>query len=196
LKPWLTFKDAVKGLKEQSMTGVKFPEDRLKFYRMLSSGQYWKHLPTEELKIEAMGKSYYSGGGKTGFYRRLDWKKPSPTLVTHPAMPATDLAHPEKDRPLSIQEYKRIQQFPDDWIISGSIAEQYRQIGNAVPVGLGEAVGKAIIDHIQKKDWNPSSLPNFPYSRYKNTDDVNWLLEFKKGLKKGRACAQTELELD
>lgn len=190
LRPWLTFKDAVKGLKESEMTGVKFPEDRLKFYRMLSSGQYWKHLPTEELKIEAMGKSYYSGGGKTGFFRRLDWKKPSPTLVTHPAMPATDLAHPEKDRPLSIQEYKRIQQFPDDWIISGSITEQYRQIGNAVPVGLGEAVGRAIIDHIEKRDWNPASLPGFPYSRYKNTDDINWLLEFKKGLKKGaRRCA-------
>ena len=30
-------------------------------------------------------------------------------------MPATDLAHPELNRPLSIQEYKRIQEFPDDW---------------------------------------------------------------------------------
>jgi DNA (cytosine-5)-methyltransferase 1 len=38
-----------------------------------------------------MGKSYYLGGGKTGFLRRLDWNKPSPTLVTSPTMPATDL---------------------------------------------------------------------------------------------------------
>ncbi len=42
---------------------------------------------------------------------------PAPTLVTHPAMPATDLAHPVENRPLSIEEYKRIQEFPDDWII-------------------------------------------------------------------------------
>jgi DNA (cytosine-5)-methyltransferase 1 len=35
-------------------------------------------------------------------------------------MPATDLAHPEEDRPLSIEEYKRIQEFPDDWIIAGT----------------------------------------------------------------------------
>ena len=80
---------------------------------MLSAGQYWKHLPSEKLKKEALGKSYFSGGGKTGFLRRLAWDSPSPTLVTNPAMPATDLCHPEEDRPLSVEEYKRLQQLPD-----------------------------------------------------------------------------------
>jgi DNA (cytosine-5)-methyltransferase 1 len=47
-------------------------------------------------------------------------------------------------RPLSITEYARIQQFPVDWIFQGSIPQQYRQIGNAVPVGLALAVGKVI----------------------------------------------------
>lgn len=55
------------------------------------------------------------------------------------------LCHPRQDRPLSIKEYARIQQFPDDWKFTGTIAAQYRQIGNAVPVGLAEAIGKAII---------------------------------------------------
>ena len=67
-----------------------------------------------------MGKSYYSGGGKTGFYRRLAWDKPSPAVVTHPAMPATDLCHPEKNRPLSVEEYKRIQQIPDNFFLAGT----------------------------------------------------------------------------
>lgn len=170
LPSWNTFEQAVKGLKEDEMTGAQFPENRLRFYRLLGPGQYWKHLP-ETLQKEALGKSYYSGGGRTGFLRRLAWNKPSPTLVTHPAMPATDLAHPEADRPLSIQEYKRIQAFPDDWIIAGSITDQYRQIGNAVPVGLGRAVGKAILDHMNGIKPKREFL-NFPYSRYKNTDDV------------------------
>lgn len=182
LKPWVSFRQAVMGLEEKDMNGVSFSEERLKFYRMLTSGQYWKHLPTEEIKKEALGDSYFSGGGKTGFFRRLDWNKPSPTLVTHPAMPATDLAHPEKNRPLSIQEYKRIQQFPDDWIITGSVINQYKQIGNAVPVGLGAAVGKAIISHINKTNWDPNSLENFQYSRYKNTNEISWELEFEKGI--------------
>ena len=143
---------------------------------MLKPGQNWRDLPAN-LQKEAMGKSYYSGGGKTGFFRRLAWDKPSPTLVTHPAMPATDLAHPEEDRPLSIQEYKRIQEFPDDWILAGSLIQQYKQIGNAVPISLGYAVGKLINSMLQGLEIE--NYPNFKYSRYKNTSHTDWEREFK-----------------
>jgi DNA (cytosine-5)-methyltransferase 1 len=177
LPKWETFKSATKGLKESEMHSATFSEERLKFFRMLGPGEYWKHLPTEELKLEALGNSYYSGGGKTGFYRRLDWNKPSPTLVTHPAMPATELAHPEKDRPLSVEEYKRLQQFPDDWELQGSLVNQYKQLGNAVPVGLGAAVGRAVIDHIEnRKSKIDYSL--FKYSRYVNTSAAEWRKEY------------------
>ena len=55
------------------------------------------------------------------------------------------MCHPTKDRSLSVKEYARIQQFPDDWKITGTVSNQYKQIGNAVPVGLAEAVGKALL---------------------------------------------------
>lgn len=55
------------------------------------------------------------------------------------------MCHPTKDRPLSVAEYARIQQFPDSWIITGTVQEKYRQIGNAVPVGLAKAIGEAIV---------------------------------------------------
>lgn len=171
LPKWRTLRDALDGIPKDSHQYVKFPEKRLKYYRMLKPGQNWRNLPPE-LQIEALGKSYFAGGGKTGFYRRLDWDKPSPTLVTHPAMPATDLAHPEEDRPLSIQEYKRIQEIPDDWLIAGSLVEQYKQIGNAVPSSLGKAVGRTLIAHLHGQDV--SSIANFPYSRYQNTGDISW----------------------
>ena len=171
LPPWITLKDAISDLLESSAEHIVFPDNRLKYYKMLKSGEYWKHLPVD-LQKEALGKSYYSGGGKTGFLRRLAWEKPSCTLLTHPAMPATDICHPTQDRPLSIQEYKRIQQFPDDSILCGSIIDQYKQIGNAVPIGLGEAIGKAIINHLNKESVIPPK--EFPFSRYKNTDDVSW----------------------
>lgn len=173
LPKWRTFADAVEGMDSSNMIGVPFPESRLRYFRMLGPGQYWKHLPTVELRMEAMGKSYHLGGGKTGFLRRLAWDRPSPTLVTNPAMPATDLGHPVEDRPLTVQEYKRIQMFPDDWQILGTVGNQYKQIGNAVPVGLGYAVGKAILDHMRGVAPNPAFF-GFPYSRYKNTDDVTW----------------------
>ncbi|MEA9393615.1 DNA cytosine methyltransferase [Acerihabitans sp. TG2] len=169
LPSWKTFRDAVNGLDEASHTHLEFPDKRKKYYRLLGPGEYWKNLPLE-LQKEALGKSFFSGGGKTGFLRRLAWDKPSPTLVTHPAMPATDLAHPEELRPLSIEEYKRIQQFPEDWKIEGKLLDKYKQLGNAVPIGLGYAVGKHILQF--NKGVVPKLYQGFKYSRYKDTSDV------------------------
>ncbi|MDR6843340.1 DNA cytosine methyltransferase [Flavobacterium granuli] len=176
LKKWKTFKQASINL-DDKCDFVKFPEKRLKFYRLLTAGQNWKDLSIEKQK-EALGKSYFLGGGKTGFFRRIAWDRPAPTVVTHPAMPATDLAHPVEDRPLSVQEYKRIQEFPDSWCIEGSILERYRQIGNAVPVSLGEAVGKLVFSAIKESVIYP--IQDFKYSRYKNTSNKMWLKEFQK----------------
>ena len=171
LKPWNTFKSAVKGLHNIKHDHVNFPKSRLKYYRKLKEGQNWRNLSLR-LQKEALGKSYYLTGGKTGFLRRLSWSKPSPTLVTDPMMPATDLGHPVEDRPLSIQEYKRIQEFPDDWKLSGNLRNQYKQIGNAVPVSLGKAIGKLIMQHMLKKKIRV--INNFKYSRYLNTSDQDW----------------------
>jgi len=177
LPKWKTVKSCISKLKRHNH--LNFPEKRLKYYRMLEPGQNWKNLPVK-LQKEAMGKSYYSGGGKTGFLRRLAWDKPSPTLVTHPAMPATDLAHPVEDRPLSIEEYKKIQEFPTSWELAGPLVQQYKQVGNAVPVSLGHAVGK----HIQNLLDNVTidEYPWFKYSRYKNTSDRDWKREFNERL--------------
>lgn len=172
LPKWRTFKDAVSGLDESKMHGTQFPEKRLKYFRMLSEGQYWKNLPLATQK-EAMGKSFGLSGGKTGFYRRIWFDRPCPTLVTTPTMPATDLCHPTIDRPLSVEEYKRVQGFPDDWRICGDVMDMYKQIGNAVPIALGRAIGTAIID-----DMNGTSracdFEGFPYSRYRHTSDQTW----------------------
>jgi len=177
LPRWRTVREVFASLEKCEHHHVNFPEKRLKYYRLLKDGQYWKHLP-EKLQKEALGASYFAGGGKTGFYRRLAWDKPSPTLVTHPAMPATDLCHPQEDRPLSIEEYKRIQQFPDDWKMAGTLIDQYRQVGNAVPVGLGEAIGRMVVSLLQKSET--CAVPNFSYSRYNATDDIAWENQFVK----------------
>ena len=95
-------------------------------------------------------------------------------------MPATDICHPTENRPLSIQEYKRIQMFPDDWYLSGNLTKQYKQVGNAVPVGLGFAIGKAVLAHARGETWTPPA--NFKYSRYRNTDDISWEKEVRARL--------------
>lgn len=191
LPKWKTFEQAVAGITQHDH--LSFPEKRLRYYRLLKPGQNWKNLP-EDLQKEAMGKSYYSGGGKTGFLRRLAWNKPSPTLLTHPAMPATDLAHPTEDRPLSIQEYKRIQEFPDGWQLAGPLIQQYKQVGNAVPTSLGYAIGKMIKALINSEDV--PIFEDFRYSRYKKTSQLQWEAEFQKAASVRRSQSlQTELLL-
>ena len=184
LKAWRTLRDAFDDNLPKNVEHhfIEFPEKRLKYYRILKEGQYWKDLPLD-LQKEALGKSFYLGGGKTGFLRRLSYSRPSPTLVTNPTMPATDLAHPTEDRPLSVEEYKSIQEFPESWKVCGGILDQYKQIGNAVPVKLGEAIAKTIID-----DMNGIKYENtgFSYSRYKNTDEISWMQFMKKEMEKSR----------
>ena len=189
LPKWRTFKQAVKGLKDHQH--LNFPEKRLKYYRILKSGENWKNLP-HELQKEAMGKSFYSGGGKTGFLRRLDWNKPSPTLVTHPTMPATDLAHPEEDRPLSIQEYKRIQEFPDNWQLAGPLIQQYKQVGNAVPSSLGFSIGQMIKQLINND--KPQQYSDFKYSRYRNTSNYEWEKMFNVAYEKNNLTHLENME--
>ena len=91
-----------------------------------------------------MKGAFDSGGGRTGFFRRLSWDKPCPTLTCSPVGKANAFCHPDEDRPLNVAEYARIQQFPDDWRFEGPVAARYRQIGNAIPIGLAEAIGVAI----------------------------------------------------
>lgn len=181
LPKWRTLKNAISGLDNIEHEFVTFPEKRLRFYRLLGNGQNWRDLPIQ-LQKEALGNSFYAGGGKTGFFRRLDWNKPSPTLVTHPAMPATDLCHPKELRPLSVQEYKRIQEFPDSWDIQGGKIDKYKQIGNAVPVSLGFAVGKHIINALHGVFEPPP--PNFKYSRYRNTSHTEWMKAYTSQIDK------------
>ena len=171
LAKWRTFRDAVRGVRECNAAPI--PQRRIKFFRMLGPGQCWKDLP-QKIQKEAMGKSFALPGGKTGFYRRLAWDEPSPTLVTCPTMPATDLMHPVEDRALSVEEYARIQMFPDKWVFKGRIADIYKQIGNAVPVGMGYAAARHLLwfDSLPEDQKRKVELidPNAVYSRYKNTN--------------------------
>lgn len=99
-------------------------------------------------------------------------------------MPATDLCHPTEDRLLSVEEYGCIQGFPSDWKICGPILEQYKQIGNAVPIKLGEAIARTIIANMDRIPL--PEIPGFDYSRYKNTSDISWQKQMNRVLSKLR----------
>lgn len=124
--------------------GAKYPKSKQEILSLVPPKGYWRDLPLE-LQKEFLGGSYYLGGGKTGIARRIGWDEPCLTLTCSPAQKQTERCHPDETRPFTVREYARIQTFPDEWIFEGSMAQQYKQIGNAVPVNLGKEVGYSII---------------------------------------------------
>lgn len=124
--------------------GQTYPEKKRKVLSMVPEGGDWRDLPDDVAK-DFMGASYYLGGGKTGMARRLSMDEPSLTLTCAPAQKQTERCHPTETRPLTVREYARIQTFPDEWIFAGTTTDQYKQIGNAVPVNLSYAIGRSLI---------------------------------------------------
>lgn len=162
VKPWLTLRDAIWDLRDrEDLEYIPFPSWG-KYLRYVPPGGSWVNIP-EDLRREAMGGAYYSQGGRRGFFRRLSWDRPAPTLVTSPVMKATCLCHPDYDRPLSVEEYARIQCFPDDWKFVGPTEAKYRMIGEAVPPPLGYMVATCILRVLREDPGSPYADPNLVF---------------------------------
>ena len=90
-------------------------------------------------------------------YGRMEWDKPSPTITTQfHNYGSGRFGHPEQNRPLSLREGAILQSFPDNYAFEDNRAAIYEptykigiHIGNAVPVKLGEVIGRSIIEHIE-----------------------------------------------
>ena len=78
-----------------------------------------------------------------GLYRRLEWDKPAFTVDTRFGNPRYFL-HPDEMRGFTVREAARIQGFRDSFIFKGSIAQQYKMIGNAVPPPMANKVARMI----------------------------------------------------
>ena len=124
--------------------GQKYPIKKQQILAQVPEGGDWRNLPVE-IQKEYLGGSFHLEGGKTGMARRLALDEPSLTLTCAPAQKQTERCHPVETRPLTIREYARIQTFPDNWQFAGSLSDQYKQIGNAVPVNLAYAIGRSLI---------------------------------------------------
>jgi len=129
--------------------GATYPKHKKDVLKLVPPKGYWRDLPLD-IQKEYMQKSFYLGGGKTGMARRIGWDEPCLTLTCSPAQKQTERCHPEETRPFTVREYARIQTFPDNWEFAGSVSQQYKQIGNAVPVNLAKEIGYSIVSFLNK----------------------------------------------
>ena len=149
-RPYVTARDAIFALRDNPGAHSEYTEGVHHFFAMVPEGGNWRSLPLD-VQRRAMGKSFHSGGGKTGFFRRLSWDRPAPTITGRANRKGSALCHPEQVRPISVSEAAALQGFPADWQFVGAMNAQYMQIGNAVPVPLGKAIAAAILKHDASK---------------------------------------------
>lgn len=155
LQPWSTLREAIGHLQESDPIVMDFSPRKKRFLSLVPPGSNWRSLPLD-VQQESMGQAWFAKGGRSGWWRRLTFDLPSPTLVTMPNHASTSLCHPVETRALSIREYARIQEFPDEWEFMGTPAEQYAQVGNAVPLRLGRIAGEVVassLDGLAARGW-------------------------------------------
>ena len=158
---WLTLKDVISeehlrysGVgwnPEIKKEYIPYSAKRAEVYQQIPAGKNWRYFDDEEYVESIMGGAYKSTGGRVGFWRRLSWDKWAPTLTTSTVQKATGFCHPDEVRPLTVQEYQLLQGFSKFHTFCGSTASKYRQIGNAVPVGLGKAIGHTLLQIVDEQ---------------------------------------------
>ncbi len=129
--------------------GTQYSEHKREIFKLVPPGGYWRDIP-EEIAKAYMKSCWYMGGGRTGILRRLSLDEPSLAVLTSPSQKQTERCHPLEPRPFTVRENARCQSFPDDWFFCGSVVQQYKQIGNAVPVNLAYEITAQIKKHLTK----------------------------------------------
>lgn len=88
------------------------------------------------------------------------WDLPSKTIIAHLYKDGNQFIHPDykQGRTFTVREAARIQSFPDDFRFEGPRTEQFKQIGNAVPPLLAEAIAKGIRRQLDKIEGNSNDI--------------------------------------
>ncbi|MCA0383139.1 MAG: DNA (cytosine-5-)-methyltransferase [Bacteroidetes bacterium] len=114
----------------------------------IPAGGNWQNIPDTipSQRLEQIRRS----GGRTTYYGRLEFDKPSYTITTYFNRLGNGCnLHPSQDRIISTREGARLQSFKDSFIFYGSKTSQYKQIGNAVPPLLARAIAETLKSHLK-----------------------------------------------
>lgn len=118
----------------------------------IKEGGNWQDIPLTYSDTRL--NNIRATGGRTTYYGRLAWDKPSYTIATYFNRVGNGCnLHPEQNRVMSNREAARFQSFPDDFIFQGSKASQYKQIGNAVPPLLARLVSSLIKPYLDSYNF-------------------------------------------
>ena len=119
---------------------IYYPDDSVqKKISYVPQGGNWRSVPKELFPSERSNRY-------TNYLRRLNYSTPSITIDTGHRV----YFHPIFNRVPTVRESARIQSFPDSFTFTGAKGQQLKQVGNAVPPLMAEALAKAIFKTIEK----------------------------------------------
>lgn len=178
---WATLRDAIGDLDDpgpvQPLSAAKKA-----VYGLIPAGGNWRDLPLD-IQRGTMGKAFYATGGKSGWWRRLSWQLPSPTVLGMPDHSSTGLIHPDEVRCLGLRECAAIQTFPRGYVFAGRPRSQYQQVGNAVPPLLAKVVADRVRCHLAGERATRPSPPAWrKQSANRRIGTHGWLTEGVDGL--------------
>lgn len=150
---------------QKKLTTVR---DAISRFPAISAGEAHATIPNHTaarlmpINLERLQRTPHDGGGRRDWprhlflqchsgdydghsdvYGRMYWDRPAPTLTCKcQSISNGRYAHPTQNRAISLREAAAIQTFPDDYIFYGSNTSIAAQIGNAVPVLLGQIMGQ------------------------------------------------------
>ena len=130
--------------------GTRYSKHKEEIYKLVPPGGYWRDIDPEIAKAY-MKSCWDMEGGRTGILRRMSLDEPSLAVLTSPSQKQTDRCHPLEPRPFTVRENARCQSFPDDWEFCGTVGEQYKQVGNAVPVNLAYDIALKIREALESE---------------------------------------------
>jgi len=155
VKKWKTIRETIGDMPEPPEDYSNHPEypnhqrarvtaENIKRFSFVQPGGGWQDIPFD-LRLNCHKVVNTKAGGWPDVYGRLSWESQCPTITGgFDSFTRGRYGHPEYDRPLTPREAARLQGFPDWFIFKGNRGDIRRQIGNAVPPALGEAIGKSI----------------------------------------------------
>ncbi len=161
--PFQTLGHALDAMGHDDGEVLDFSPRKKRFLAMVPEGANWRTLPVP-VQQESMGRAWHAKGGRSGWWRRLSRDLPCPTVVTMPNHASTSMCHPTETRALTLRECAAIQEFPDAWTFCGTTVQKYAQVGNALPVRLGEVAGFVLAGAF---DNSKAPAPKREHPRYR-----------------------------
>ena len=122
-------------------------KDRKRYHEMSKNKWTFKELLEKKPSLNHIKQRVFNNSYVVQF-----WDKPARTIIAHLYKDGNQFIHPDhtQERSITPREAARLQSFPDNFIFEGSRTQQYKQIGNAVPPLMAEAIAKSIKLTLQK----------------------------------------------